>query len=121
MVQPSYPAGPVYPAVPSYPAQQYWAPPTAPPQNVLAWVAFGLGLGGLMFGLLASVPAIVLGHIARSRIRRTGEQGGGAALTGLIAGYVITGGIVLFLVAYILFIVGMFAFMIPAAAAGSNV
>ncbi|WP_082961715.1 DUF4190 domain-containing protein [Mycobacterium sp. 852002-51152_SCH6134967] len=31
--------------------------------------------------------AIPLGHIARGQIRRTGEQGGGMALTVLILGY----------------------------------
>jgi hypothetical protein len=44
----------------------------------------------LIFGLLGfGVVPIVLGHIARSQIRRTGEPGGGMALAGLILGYVV--------------------------------
>ena len=37
-----------------------------------------------MFGLLAGIPAIVCGHIARRQIRERGEQGAQAALIGLI-------------------------------------
>ena len=40
-----------------------------------------------MFGPLATIPAIVLGHVARHQIRRTGEQGAGLALAGLILGW----------------------------------
>ena len=40
------------------------------------------------FWLLGTIPAIVLGHIARRQIRQTGEQGDGMALAGLILGYV---------------------------------
>ncbi len=38
--------------------------------------------------LLGTIPAIVLGHMARRQIRQRGEQGAGLALTGLILGYV---------------------------------
>jgi hypothetical protein len=93
-----------------------WAPPVAPPQNVLAWVSFGLGLGAIMMGLVTSIPAIILGHIARRQIRERGEQGDGAALTGLIAGYVFTALWVLGIAAYIAFIV----FVIAAAGASSG-
>jgi hypothetical protein len=51
-----------------------------------------LALLSLIFGLLGfGLVPIVLGHIARSQIRRTGEGGGGMALAGLILGYVIVG------------------------------
>ena len=86
-----------------------WAPPVARPQNVLAWIAFGLGLGGLMMGLVTSIPAIILGHIARRQIRERGEQGDGAALTGLIAGYVLSALWILGIAAYVLFFVFLFA------------
>jgi hypothetical protein len=42
-----------------------------------------------MFGPLATIPAIVLGHVARHQIRRTGEQGAGLALAGLILGWAV--------------------------------
>jgi len=96
--------GPGYGAAPAA-----WVPPVAPPQNVLAWVAFGLGLGALFLGPISSIAAIVCGHIARAQIRRTGEQGAGAALTGLIFGYVLTIGMLIAIVLYVLFFVAIFA------------
>ncbi len=49
-----------------------------------------LGILGMIFGPLCSIPAVVCGHIAKSKIKRTGEQldGGGLALAGLILGYI---------------------------------
>jgi uncharacterized membrane protein len=45
--------------------------------------------GVMQFGAgpLATIPAIVFGHMARSQIKRTGEQGDGLALAGLILGW----------------------------------
>jgi Domain of unknown function (DUF4190) len=62
------------------------------------------GLGQFIVGPLATIPAIVLGHMARSQIRRTGEQGAGLALAGLVLGW----GAVVFavLVAVLLIAVG---------------
>ena len=34
------------------------------------------------------IPAVVLGHVANSQIRRTGERGGAAATVGLVLGWV---------------------------------
>jgi hypothetical protein len=53
----------------------------------------GLAAGSLvssLIGLLippATVPAVILGHVSRSQIRRTGQRGDGIALAGLIIGY----------------------------------
>lgn len=47
---------------------------------------------------LTGIPAVVLGHVARSEIRRTGERGDGLALTGLVLGWLSTGGWALVLV-----------------------
>ena len=55
--------------------------------NGLAIASFACGLAQFVFGPLATIPAIVLGHMARSRIRRTGEQGAGLALAGLMLGW----------------------------------
>jgi len=41
----------------------------------------------LWFGVLGGVLGIVLGHVARARIRRTGEAGWGTATAGLVIGY----------------------------------
>jgi hypothetical protein len=44
-------------------------------------------LGQFVLGPLATIPAIVFGHMARHQIRCTGEQGAGLALAGLILGW----------------------------------
>lgn len=47
-----------------------------------------LAIMSLVFGILGgSLVAIILGHIAKSQIRRTGEAGSGMATAGLILGY----------------------------------
>jgi Domain of unknown function (DUF4190) len=87
--QPDY--GPQQP----YPYQQpYPAYPPAPPTNGLAIAALVCAVGGFVIGV-SFIPAIICGHLARAQIRRTGEQGGGMALAGIIIGYV---GIALFAV-----------------------
>ncbi len=66
------------------------APATVSPlarTNGLAIASLACGLAQLAFGPLATIPAIVLGHMARGQIRRTGEQGAGLALAGLILGW----------------------------------
>jgi hypothetical protein len=66
--------------------------PPAPPAvaNATNSMAIGSFVCGLLqifsFGLTA-VPAVILGHAARRQIRRTGEQGDGFALTGLVLGW----------------------------------
>ena len=55
--------------------------------NGLAIASLACGLAQFAVGPLATVPAIVLGHMARSQIRRTGEQGAGLALAGLVLGW----------------------------------
>ena len=55
--------------------------------NGLAIASLACGLAQFAFGPLATIPAIVFGHMARSQIRRTGEQGAGLALAGLVLGW----------------------------------
>ena len=55
--------------------------------NGLAIASLACGVAQFAFGPVATIPAIVLGHVARHQIRRTGEQGAGLALTGLILGW----------------------------------
>ena len=54
----------------------------------LATVSLVSGLVALVFAPLA-ILAIVSGHIARGRIRRTGEGGRGMATAGLVLGYAV--------------------------------
>lgn len=55
--------------------------------NGFAIASLVCGLAQLVFGPLATLPAIVFGHMARGQIKRTGEQGAGLALAGLILGW----------------------------------
>ena len=60
--------------------------PVAPVEirtNILSIVA-------IVAGFMAPIAGIVTGHLALRQIARTGEEGRGLALTGLIAGYVLT-------------------------------
>jgi hypothetical protein len=45
----------------------------------------------LVFAFVFAPVGIVLGHVARRQIRRTGEQGNGLAVAGLILSYIFTG------------------------------
>ena len=57
--------------------------------NTLSIVALIAGIAGLTFvPFLSSIVAVVTGHMARKEIRRTGEQGDGMAVAGLITGYI---------------------------------
>jgi len=80
------PAPPQYPydAAPGWPA-----PPYTPPArtNSLAVVSLVAGCAQMFLFVVASVVAVVTGHIARHQIKRTGEHGAGMALAGLVLGY----------------------------------
>jgi hypothetical protein len=67
-------------------AQPAW--PAAPARtNSLAIASLACGIGQLFVGPLSTFPAIVLGHMARREIRRTGENGKGMAAAGLALGW----------------------------------
>jgi len=56
--------------------------------NSLAVISLVFGiLSWLACPFVGGIVAVILGHIARGQIRRTGESGGGLALAGLILGY----------------------------------
>jgi Domain of unknown function (DUF4190) len=77
-----------------------WSPPGAPwgypVQPVAAYartepfaiVSLAAALAAAGFCFVGPVVAVVFGHIARSRIKRSHENGSGLALAGLIIGYV---------------------------------
>jgi hypothetical protein len=60
---------------------------TAARTNGFAVASLACGLGQFVAGPFATIPAIVFGHMARSQIRRTGEQGDGLAIAGLVLGW----------------------------------
>jgi hypothetical protein len=67
-----------------------YPPPPAPlpPYNGMATGAMVCGICCLFTGGITSIPAVILGHKARSVIRRTGERGESRATTGLVLGYI---------------------------------
>jgi hypothetical protein len=78
---PSGPGGPA--AMPMPYAGAYYSPQLAPRTN-------GFAVGALVCGIVpffGGIPAVILGHVARGHIRRTGERGDGMAVAGLILGY----------------------------------
>ncbi|MER5475534.1 DUF1707 and DUF4190 domain-containing protein [Streptomyces sp. NPDC002734] len=109
------PQGPVSapPAVPSYGPPPVRGPFGAPPPvlgaapypgttNSKATAAMVLGILAVMSAGLTSIPAVVLGHQARSEIRASGQQGDGCAVAGLVLGWIwIAGWSVYWLVALI--------------------
>lgn len=86
-----YGTTPGYGAAPGYAATQPYTGAPAygsyRPTNVLAWVSLGLAVGAILVGTLASIAAVICGHIARRQIRETGQQGDGLAIWGLVVGY----------------------------------
>jgi hypothetical protein len=55
--------------------------------NGLAIASLACGISQFMLGPLPTIPAIVLGHMARHQIKRSGEDGAGLALAGLLLGW----------------------------------
>ncbi|MEO5713211.1 MAG: DUF4190 domain-containing protein [Luteolibacter sp.] len=58
----------------------------------LATASLVCGICGVILGPLTGIPAIITGHMALGRIKRSGDvlQGHGMAIAGLIMGYIFT-------------------------------
>lgn len=84
--------------------------PYAPPKqrtNTLAIVSFVASiLNFVQCFFVGSIVAIITGHIARRQIKRTGEQGNGWALAGLIIGYVGVALTILGITGFLVFVFG---------------
>ena len=76
----------------------------------------GLAIASLVFAIaswfvcpfVGGVLAVILGHIARGQIRRTGEAGGGLAMAGLILGYIHLGIAIVAGIIWLALVVGFF-------------
>lgn len=77
---PAQPSGPPQ-LYPGYPYPPYAYPP--PPTNAMA-------IASLVCAFLFAPLGIVFGHLSLSQIRRSGEDGRGLAIAGLVIGYVVT-------------------------------
>lgn len=92
--RPGYAAAPpAYGAPPTY-GQPYgqaygygYAAPAPRSTNGVAIAALVLGCLQFFVWIISGIPAIICGHIALSQIRRTGQEGRGMAMAGLILGY----------------------------------
>jgi len=112
------PGYPPYQPAPPYPGGYPPGPPAHPlpgagparPTNPLAIVSLVLGILGLvLFFGVASIPAVITGHIARRQIRERDEEGAGIALAGLILGWIGIALVALF-IAFFVVLLGIGAF-----------
>ena len=74
-------------AVPGYQAAAPSVPAAEETTNGLAVASLVCGLMQVFSFGITSIPAVVLGHVARGQIRRTGERGDGMATAGLVLGW----------------------------------
>ena len=74
-------------------------------------------LGWTLLPVIGSIVAIVTGHIARAEIRRDPQalEGDGLAIAGLVLGYAMVAVAVLSVIAVVLFLGGLAAFLALAA------
>lgn len=110
LAYPQQPYGQAGYAQPGYP-QPYgnYAYPPARPNNSLALVSLLCGIGGVtILPFVASIVAVITGHMARKQIRETGEGGDGMAVGGLILGWIVIVGAVAFLLFFLSIGAGIF-------------
>lgn len=77
--------------MPQTPSQSYGQPLPEIPTDGKAKASMIFGILSLVcFGILAGIPAVILGHMSRSNIRKSMGRlkGDGMALAGLIMGYI---------------------------------
>ncbi len=122
--QQGYPQG--YPPPPGLPPQGYPPPPGLPPQGypqgpypqaayatTFSRGTNGMAIAALVCGLIGGgILGVIFGHISLSQINRTGEQGRGMAIAGLVLGY-------LTVAAWVIYIVFFLVFVLAASSSGS--
>ncbi|WP_227991638.1 DUF4190 domain-containing protein [Microbacterium sp. CBA3102] len=130
--QPGYGVAPSQPGWGAAPVQPGYSPPSAPgypvvvsrPTSPLAVTSLVCGLAGIVLfwaviPLLASVAAVITGHMALGQTKRNPGIGGrGMAIAGLILGYAVVGVGVFILVSTIISFLFLGAFSLPFIFAG---
>jgi hypothetical protein len=88
--QPQYGNAPKYREAGPYGQPGPYVPPgrAGRKTNSLAIASLCCGIGQLLVGILAGIPAIVLGFVAINQIRHTGEDGRGMAIAGIVLGFI---------------------------------
>lgn len=90
MTDPNLPDQPASQPAPAYGASAAtpeYGQPAGTKTNTLAIVALVASLIGLVSGI-GFLAGIICGHISLGQIKKTGEQGRGLAIAGLIIGYI---------------------------------
>lgn len=91
--------------IPGAPAPAVYVPGAIMPTSKLAIWSLVCGCLSLLCSLFTSVPAIILGHMSLSEIKKNpGMQGKGMALAGLILGYVFTTLIIIYIISIIVLV-----------------
>jgi len=107
----AYPQQTGHPQQVAYPQQTYapgpyapapygYAPP--PPTNTLAIVSLVCSALGLTTGITA-IAGVICGHLALGQISRSGEQGRGLAIAGIVIGYAVIVLFALIIMGWLLF------------------
>ena len=112
--EPTPPAPTYTPPTPAYaPPVVYSQYAVAPSRPYNAWAIVSICFAAsTVIGTwcLGGLVAVITGHVARSQIKRSGEQGSSLALAGLIVGYVSIGLTLAVIAAYIAFFILFIAF-----------
>jgi hypothetical protein len=118
--QPVTPPQPYYPPAPtqSYPQQPYAPQPYQQPYQMGPYqqpygyqaahrsaATNGLAIAAMVLGILwvywiGSILALVFGYVARDQIKRSGQQGDGMAIAGIVLGWVGIGFLIIGLMAW---------------------
>jgi hypothetical protein len=87
-VGPYPPAAQGYPGMPPMPGMMPLGYAPAPRTNGLAIASLVCSLLGLATCAATSILGVIFGHLAKSQIKQSGEDGESMALAGLIVGYI---------------------------------
>jgi hypothetical protein len=111
--------GPVYQAAPPPPYGQMPAPPPygqpapcpqygpqyglpyPPPRGTNGLAVTSLILGILWIYWVGSILALIFGYVARNQIRRSGQEGNGLAIAGIVLGWIGVAALIIFIIVLI--------------------